>query len=209
MRGAGLGFVVGGLVVLVAVGPFETLFIAPALTLAALVIAVARAGRVVVCGEGDANEDPLQDRAEKLGRGAMNTAKDHGAGITETRASSLRLKDSGVFRRLHGGQSSDRPGNDQSLNDAPVQVGQSGGFPMSALDRAVPRLLDNSLQADGLASIDAAAVCNKQRQYVDEWRKPGGAKAVSGVDLLKVCSISGSLRAVVRDLLDQMEARAR
>lgn len=64
MRGAGLGLVVGGLVVLVTVGPFESLFIAPALTLAALVIAV---GRVVVCGEGDANEDPLQDVPEHLG----------------------------------------------------------------------------------------------------------------------------------------------
>ena len=71
MRGAGLGFVVGGLVVLVAVGPFETLFIAPALTLSALVIAVARAaaGRGdVIGGENETQQDPLQDRPEHLGR---------------------------------------------------------------------------------------------------------------------------------------------
>lgn len=50
MRGAGLGLVVGGLVVLVALGPLEALFIAPALTLAALVIAVARAGALSFAG---------------------------------------------------------------------------------------------------------------------------------------------------------------
>lgn len=138
----------------------------------------------------------------------MNTAKNR-VGIDGPRAKSLRPSDSGVFERVHGGQNAAANDGAPDLNNAPAQVGQSGGFPMSALDRAVPRLLDNSLQADGLASIDAAAVCNKQRQYVDEWRKRGGAKTVSGVDLLKVCSISGSLRAAVRDLLDQMESRVR
>lgn len=65
MRPVCLGLVVGGLVVLVTVGPFETLFIAPALTLAALVIAVARC--VVVCGEGQTQEDSLKDGPESLG----------------------------------------------------------------------------------------------------------------------------------------------
>ena len=137
----------------------------------------------------------------------MNTAKDQRT--DEERAKSLRLRDSGVFRRLHGGRELVAIGAAPDLNNAPAQCGQPRDISTSNFDRAVPRLLDNSLRADGLASVDAAAACNKQRQHVDEWRKPGGTKVVSGPDLMKVCRISGSLRAAVRDLLDQMETRER
>lgn len=136
----------------------------------------------------------------------MNTAKDQRA--NEERAKSLRLKDSGVFRRLHEGQLLDRPANSQYCSAAPEQVAQRPVCKPSDLDRALSVLLSNSLRIDGLSRSDAAAACDRQRQHVDEMCKPDGSRRMSAKDLLKICSVSPSLLAVTRDLLDQM-ARTR
>ena len=160
---------------------------------------------VVVLGEGYSNEDFLQDRAEKLGSGTMNTAKDQ---RTEARASGLRLKDSGVFRRLHEGRELVAVGGLPTARDTTEQVAKPRVCNVSDLDRALAVLLHNSLRADGLASVDAAAACDRQRQQVDEMRKPDGRVRMSARDLMRICGVSPSMRAAARDLLDQMGARS-
>jgi hypothetical protein len=59
---------------------------------------------VVVCGEGQANEDALQDGPEKLGRGeeAVKSSAETRVGIAPAqRPKTLGPKDSGVYRAFH------------------------------------------------------------------------------------------------------------